>query len=140
MRTAVDLSALGTRTFTLDCDVLEADGGTRTASITGAFVALALAVKKLQAQKLLGNSIKLTPVAAVSVGLVKGEVFCDLDYDEDSTAEVDMNIVATADGKLVEVQGTAEQEPFSREQLDGMLGAGMAAIEKLVALQRQALG
>jgi ribonuclease PH len=120
--------------------VLQADGGTRTASITGAFVALALAVRKLKENKQLSTLPAITPVAAVSVGLVKGEVFVDLDYNEDSTAEVDMNIVATEGGRLVEVQGTAEQKSFDRKQLDTMLDAGLSAIEKLIALQRRALG
>jgi ribonuclease PH len=140
MRAAVDLGQLGTRTLTLDCDVLEADGGTRTASITGGYVALGLAVKKLQGKGLIKGNVKLTPVAAVSVGIVKGEVFTDLDYEEDSTAEVDMNIVATGEGKLVEVQGTAELQAFSRQQLTQMLDAGLAAVEKLIAIQRKALG
>jgi ribonuclease PH len=140
MRAALDLSAIGVRTFTLDCDVLEADGGTRTASITGAYVALALAVRKLQEKKLIKAGLTLTPVAAVSVGIVKGEVFTDLDYDEDSTAEVDMNIIATGEGKLIEVQGTAENGAFSRQQLNGMLDAGLSAVEKLVAMQKKALG
>lgn len=140
LRAAVDLSQLGTRTFTLDCDVIEADGGTRTASITGAYVALALAVKKLQKERVLGANVVLTPVAAVSVGIVKGEVVVDLDYDEDSSAGVDMNIVGTAEGRLVELQGTAEQGTFDRAQMEKMLDGGLAAIAKLVLLQRQALG
>lgn len=140
LRAAVNLNSLGVRTFTLDCDVLEADGGTRTASITGSYVALALAVKKLQAARTLPTSLVLTPVAGVSVGIVKGEVVTDLDYEEDSAAEVDMNIVGTADGRLIEVQGTAEHQAFSRKQLDLMVDAGMAAIQKLALLQQQALG
>lgn len=140
MRAAVDPAKLGVRTFTLDCDVLQADGGTRTASITGAYVALSQALKTLQAKKVISSIPVLMPVAAVSVGIVKGEVCVDLDYDEDSTAEVDMNIVATGDGKLVEVQGTAEHKSFDRGQLDAMLDAGLAAIAKLVELQKQAIG
>jgi ribonuclease PH len=139
LRAAVDPAKLGVRTFTLDCDVIQADGGTRTASITGAYVALALALKKLKAQKAIGSIPQLTPVAAISVGIVKGEICVDLDYEEDSKAEVDMNIVATGDGKLVEVQGTAEGKAFDRKQLDAMLDAGMAAIAKLVELQKQVL-
>ncbi len=139
LRAAVDPARLGVRTFTLDCDVMQADGGTRTASITGAYVALALALKKLKAQKVISNVPQLTPVAAISVGIVKGEVCVDLDYEEDSKAEVDMNIVATGDGKLVDVQGTAEGKDFDRKQLDAMLDAGMAAIAKLVEMQKQVL-
>jgi len=138
MRAAVDCAALGSRTFTLDCDVLQADGGTRTAAITGSFVALALAIRKLSAQGLM-VAPPLLPVAAVSVGIVKREILVDLDYAEDSSAEVDMNLVATAQGKLVEVQGTAEQAVFDRRQLDGMLEAGLAAVNRLVEIQAQAL-
>jgi ribonuclease PH len=140
MRAAVDTAQIGVRTFTLDCDVLQADGGTRTASITGAYVALAQALRHLHKKKLLSAVPTLTPVAAVSVGVVNGEVFVDLDYGEDSTAQVDMNIVATADGKLVEVQGTAEHKTFDRKQLDAMLDGGLGAIRKLVELQKAALG
>ncbi len=140
MRAAVDPKKLGVRTFTLDCDVLQADGGTRTASITGAYVALALALRKLKEKGLIAQVPLLTPVAAVSVGIVKGSVAVDLDYGEDSSADVDLNIVATEGGRLVEVQGTAEQKAFEREQLDAMLDAGLAAIARLVELQRKALG
>jgi ribonuclease PH len=140
LRASVDLSTLGPRTFTLDCDVLEADGGTRCASITGAYVAL---VQALRAVKAKGSPVQLPstmPVAAVSVGVVGGAVVVDLDYEEDSTAEVDMNIVATAEGHLVEVQGTAEHGAFARGQLDAMVDAGLLGVARLVALQRQALG
>lgn len=140
MRAAVEPKSIGVRTLTLDCDVLQADGGTRTASITGAYVAVALALRKLKENKQLSNLPELTPVAAVSVGIVKGRVCVDLDYVEDSSAEVDMNIVATAGGHLVEVQGTAEQKAFDRKQLDAMLDAGMAAIAQLVEIQRKVLG
>ncbi len=138
MRAAVDCSALGQRTFTLDCDVLQADGGTRTAAITGSYVALAMALNALSAKRNLPMP-PLTPVAAVSVGIVNGEVMVDLDYSEDSTAEVDMNLVATAQAKLVELQGTAEHKLFSRLQLDTMLDAGIHAIARLVEIQRRAL-
>jgi ribonuclease PH len=138
MRAAVDYSVLGPRTFTLDCDVLQADGGTRTAAITGSYVALAMALQKLSVKRNLPMP-ELTPVAAVSVGIVNGEVMVDLDYAEDSTADVDMNLVATGNGKLIELQGTAEQKLFSRLQLDSMLDAGIAAITRLVEIQRQAL-
>ena len=138
MRAAVDCAVLGPRTFTLDCDVLQADGGTRTASITGAFVALALALKKLTSQGAL-SSVRLTPVAAVSVGVVRGEVYVDLDYDEDSSAEVDMNLVATAENQFVEIQGTAEHKLFDRSTLNAMLDGGLSAIRQLIAMQQRAL-
>lgn len=139
LRAAINCAELGTRTLTLDCDVIQADGGTRTASITGAYVAMCLALKKLQAKKTLGQLKSLMPVAAVSVGIVKGEVCVDLDYEEDSTADVDLNIVGTADGRLVEVQGTAEHRTFERKQLDAMLDAGLAAIRHLAELQTAAI-
>jgi ribonuclease PH len=140
MRAAVDLAQLGPRTLTLDCDVLQADGGTRTASITGAYVALALALRTLKAKGLLTKPVKLTPLAAVSVGVVNGEVRVDLDYDEDSNAEVDLNLVATADGRMVEVQGTAEHKLFERKALDAMLDGGLAGIAQLCAAQAKVLG
>ena len=140
LRAAVDLKSLGVRTFTLDCDVIQADGGTRTASITGAYVALALSMRKLKEKKVIAAVPKLTPVAAVSVGVVNGEVRVDLDYSEDSTAEVDMNIVACEGGRLIEVQGTAENKAFDRKQLDQMLDAGLSAIDVLFAKQREILG
>lgn len=140
MRAAVDLSDIGVRTIHLDCDVLQADGGTRTASITGACVALGLALEKLHASGALKRPAQLRHVAAVSVGLVEGELRLDLDYPEDSAAEVDMNIVAgefPGQGlQLVEVQGTAEGKPFSRAQLDGMLDLGLAGIADLVLKQK----
>ncbi|MFN0062088.1 MAG: ribonuclease PH [Myxococcaceae bacterium] len=139
LRAAVDLHTLGQRSFMLDCDVIQADGGTRTASITGAYVALALALRKVSAAKKF-TMPKLMPVAAVSVGIVKAEVCVDLDYDEDSTAEVDLNIVANSEGRLIEVQGTAERGAFSRAQLDAMLDAGLGAISRLVKAQAEALG
>ncbi len=139
LRAAVDLRALGVRTITVDCDVLQADGGTRTAAITGGFVALAAAIQKLKkVGKIPGVPVK-RHVAAVSVGLVEGEVRLDLDYGEDSTAEVDMNVVATSEGQLVEVQGTAEGKAFGRGELDRMLDAALAGIARLVAAQQKAL-
>ncbi len=139
LRAAVDLRALGVRTLTVDCDVLQADGGTRTAAITGGFVALAAAIQKLKkAGKIPGTPVK-RHVAAVSVGVVDGEVRLDLDYGEDSTAEVDMNVVATSEGQLVEVQGTAEGKAFGRGELDRMLDAALAGIGKLVTAQQRAL-
>lgn len=139
LRAAIDLKALGTRTLTLDCDVLQADGGTRTASITGAYVAMMLALKGLKAKGLLAQLPPTAPVAAVSVGVFKGEVLVDLDYAEDSAAEVDLNIVGLSGGRLVEVQGTAERGAFDRPQLDAMLDAGSAALEGLFLKQRAAL-
>ncbi len=139
LRAAVDLKTLGVRTFTLDCDVLQADGGTRTASITGAYVAMVLAMKRVQEKKQLSSMPKLTPVAAVSIGIVRGEVFTDLDYEEDSGGEVDLNVVALEGGRLVEVQGTAEKGAFSREQLNLMLDAGVNAIALLNLAQAKAL-
>jgi ribonuclease PH len=140
LRAAMDLRALGNRTVTLDCDVIQADGGTRTAAITGGWVALGLALRALKGQKKLSGDPLRRAVAAVSVGVVDGEVRLDLDYDEDSTAEVDMNVVATGDGELVEVQGTAEGKPFPRADLDRMLDAALGGIDRLKALQRAALG
>ena len=140
LRAAVNMNQIGIRTFTIDCDVLQADGGTRTASITGGWVAFALALRKLREKKLLSALPALTPIAAVSVGIVQGQVRVDLDYEEDSAAEVDLNVVATGDARLVEVQGTAEHKAFDRGQLDQMIDAGLAAIATLVALQKAALG
>jgi ribonuclease PH len=135
LRAAVDLSKLGPRTLTIDCDVLEADGGTRTASITGGFVALALALAKVKAIGVLRE-----PVAAISVGLVKGLGHAlDLCYVEDSKAEVDLNVVATASGKIVEIQGTAEGEPVPRKEIDLMVDLGLAGVASLVAQQRAVL-
>ena len=135
LRAAVDLRKLGARTLTIDCDVLEADGGTRTASITGGFVALALALAKVKAVGVLRE-----PVAAISVGLVKelGHAL-DLCYVEDSKAEVDLNVVATASGKIVEIQGTAEGEPVERKEIDRMVDLGLAGIATLAKLQRTVL-
>ena len=140
LRSVTDLPALGPRTITVDCDVLQADGGTRTAAVTGACVALALACRALAAEGLIERVPVRELVAAVSVGLVDGESRLDLDYAEDSSAQVDMNLVATESGGLVEVQGTAEGHPFEREQLDELLELGMAGIRELLAGQRRALG
>jgi ribonuclease PH len=133
MRAVCDFKALGERTLWLDCDVLQADGGTRCAAITGAYVAAFRALDRLGLAKALPGS-----VAAVSVGLVDGVPLLDLDYSEDSRAETDMNVVMTADGRLVEVQATAERDPFSRELLDRMLELAAAGIEELNAAQREA--
>jgi ribonuclease PH len=139
LRTVVDLAALGERTVTVDCDVLQADGGTRTAAVTAAYAALAQAF----APMLLTGDIARWPlkaaVAAVSVGIVGGAHLLDLEYVEDSRAEVDLNVVATSDGELVEVQGTGESRSFRRQELDALLELAMAGIEELLAAQRQAL-
>jgi ribonuclease PH len=139
LRAACDLRALGERTVTLDCDVLQADGGTRTAAITGGFVALADAVANLQARKLLGASPLHGQVAAVSVGIVDGLPVLDLDYKEDSTAETDMNVVMNNGGAFIEVQGTAEGHAFRRHELDALLNLAATGIGELCALQAQAL-
>jgi ribonuclease PH len=139
LRAAVDLRALGPRTVTLDCDVIQADGGTRTAAITGGWVALAFAVRAVRAQRKIAQDPMVRSIAAVSVGIVEGRVRLDLDYDEDSTAEVDMNVVATGTGELVEVQGTAEGQPFPRADLDRMLEAALEGIMRLKTLQETAL-
>jgi ribonuclease PH len=142
LRAAIDAKELGVRTVHLDCDVLQADGGTRTASITGAFVALHLCCQKLVKTGALKKMPKLSPVAGVSVGFVDGELRLDLDYEEDSHAEVDLNVaaLATAEGvALVEVQGTAEGKPFLRSQLDAMLDLGLEGTAQLVNKQREVL-
>jgi ribonuclease PH len=140
IRGVVDFEALGERTIYLDCDVLEADGGTRCASITGAYVALHLALQKLVAEGALTQIPLNESIAAVSVGVVEGTPMLDLDYSEDSTAEVDMNVVMTGDGGLVEIQGTAERTPFTRASLDDLLALGAAGIERLREAQQAALG
>jgi len=139
LRAAVDLKALGEFTITLDCDVIQADGGTRTASITGACVALADALNKLVAAGKLKTNPMKGMVAAVSVGIVKGEALCDLEYVEDSAAETDMNVVMTEDGRIIEVQGTAEGEPFTHEELLSLLALARGGIESIVAMQKAAL-
>ncbi len=139
LRSVTDMHALGPHTITIDCDVLQADGGTRTASITGACVALELATRWMMHEGLVVRSPVREKVAAVSVGLVDRVACLDLDYREDSSAQVDMNLVATESGGLVEVQGTAEGDPFPRESLDQMMDLGMAGIEMLLAAQSRAL-
>lgn len=134
LRAAVNPKALGERTFTIDCDVLQADGGTRTAAITGGWVALVLAMRKVGVAAAARDQ-----VAAISVGRVQGHVVVDLDYAEDSSAEVDMNVVGLASGAFVEVQGTAEQKAFRREDLDAMLDAAATALKLLFEKQRAAL-
>ena len=139
LRASIDLKALGQRSITLDCDVLQADGGTRTAAITGAWVALSLAVRALQRSGKIKTEPMVRSVAAISVGTKGGVALLDLDYSEDSTADVDMNVVATGEGKLVEVQGTAEGLPFGRGELDAMLDLALEGIQGLGALQQAAL-
>lgn len=141
LRAAVDLRALGARTITVDCDVLQADGGTRTAAITGAWVAIALAVRGLEAAGAVADTATVLPepLAAVSVGIIDGEPRLDLPYEEDVRAEVDMNVVMTASGKLVEVQGTAERAPFSRAELDRLLDLAHGGISELCAAQERAV-
>lgn len=139
LRAAVDLSALGEYTITLDCDVIQADGGTRTASISGACVALADALNALVAKGALKANPMKGMVAAVSVGIVDGEALCDLEYVEDSAAETDMNVVMMEDGRMIEVQGTAEGEPFSHEELLSLLALAKAGIADIIAAQKAAL-
>ena len=139
LRSVVDMQVLGERQVTLDCDVLQADGGTRCASITGAMVALADAMRSLRAQGLLAADPIRDFVAAVSVGVVDGQPVLDLDYSEDSACETDMNVVMTGAGHFVEVQGTAEGAPFTREQMSGMLDLATKGIAELIKLQREAL-
>jgi ribonuclease PH len=139
LRAVADMKALGERTLTLDCDVLQADGGTRTAAITGAYVAFALAANRLLKIGKITRPIVLNQVAAVSVGIVDGTPLLDLKYDEDSRAAVDMNVVCTGDGRFIEVQGTAEREPFSRSQMDELLALAEIGIGSLVKLQQEAL-
>ncbi|MHB8234514.1 MAG: ribonuclease PH [Solirubrobacteraceae bacterium] len=139
LRGVIDFAALGERTVYLDCDVLQADGGTRCASITGAYVALSLACERLRAEGLLERSPLTGSLAAVSCGMVDGRALLDLDYSEDSTAEVDANVVMTGEGGLVEVQATAERTPLSRAHLDELLALAAAGIEQLRTAQEQAI-
>jgi ribonuclease PH len=139
LRAAVDFEALGERSILIDCDVIVADGGTRTASITGGYVALALSVARLREAKVVRGDPLRWPVAAVSAGIVAGEPRLDLCYLEDAAAETDMNCVGSSDGRLIELQGSAEQEPFSREELDSLLGLASAGMQQLFALQAQVL-
>ncbi len=139
LRAAADLEALGENTITVDCDVIQADGGTRTASITGACVAVVDALSKLGDKGLLKGTVLSEMVAAVSVGIYEGEVVLDLDYPEDSNAQADMNIVMCEGGGLIEVQGTAEENPFTNEQFMQMLAVAKDGIDELHKLQKQAL-
>ncbi len=139
LRATADLSLLGERTILVDCDVVQADGGTRTAAITGAYVAVALAERGLIKQEHISRSFLKDQVAAVSVGLVDGQILLDLDYTEDSSAEVDLNIAMTGSGRLVEVQGTAEGEPFSRTMLNRMINIASRGMAELFRIQKEAL-
>lgn len=139
LRAVVDLKKLGERTIQIDCDVIQADGGTRTASITGAFVALHDAVQKLLNQQLIGATPILDHVAAISAGIYQGVPMLDLDYQEDSSCDTDLNVVMTGEMGLVEVQGTAEGHPFSRQELDALLDMSQRGIQALVALQKETL-
>jgi|TARA_B110000438_G_scaffold298233_1_gene346071 ribonuclease PH len=140
LRAIVDMKTLGERTVWIDCDVIQADGGTRCASITGAFVALCLALKKLKKQKIIKTIPIKEFVAAVSVGMYEGNAILDLDYSEDSKAEVDMNIIKTGTGKFIEIQGTAESEPFNQKQMKEMLSLADKGIQELIAIQKKAIG
>ena len=140
LRAVMDMKALGERQITLDCDVLQADGGTRCAAITGAYVALLDAISTLVASGKLASSPLRNSVAAVSVGIVDGHAVLDLDYDEDSTCDTDMNVVMTGSGGIVEVQGTAEGAPFSRAELDTLLTLAGNGIAQIIAAQKLALG
>ncbi|MCL2735890.1 MAG: ribonuclease PH [Propionibacteriaceae bacterium] len=139
LRAVIDYKALGENTIQIDCDVLQADGGTRTASITGAYVALQDAVSWLRQRKLLVGEPLTGSVAAVSVGIIDGVAMLDLPYEEDSRAQVDLNVVATGDGRLIEVQGTAEGNPFTRAELDQMLDLGLAGCAQLSTIQAESL-
>lgn len=138
LRAVVDLDALGDRSVVVDCDVIQADGGTRTASITGAFVALAMALDQFVKFGALKKSPIVYSVAATSVGIVAGELMVDLDYEEDSRADVDMNIVMTGSGKFIEVQATAEHRPFDDTQLSGLIELARLGIRELTGIQKQA--
>jgi ribonuclease PH len=134
------LEELGERTVWVDCDVIQADGGTRTAAITGGFVALVLALQKVRQQGLIKTMPVRDHVAAISVGIVGGEPMLDLAYEEDSRADVDMNVVQTGDGRYIEIQGTAEADPFGRDALASLLALADEGIRQLVALQREIIG
>lgn len=139
LRAAIDFSKLGENTITVDCDVIQADGGTRTAAITGACVAVVDAINYLQREKLIKDDPLVQMVAAVSVGIYQGVPVLDLDYPEDSEADTDMNVVMGESGGLIEVQGTAEKAPFAREELNGMLDLAAEGVQQLIALQKAAL-
>ncbi len=140
LRSIVDLEKLGERTVWIDCDVIQADGGTRCASITGGFIALMLAMKKLKKDKLIKQIPVRDYVAAISVGIIGGKNLLDLDYSEDSEADVDLNIIKTGSGGFVEIQGTAEREPFTDKQMKAMLALADKGIKQLIAVQKQTVG
>ncbi len=140
LRTIVDLEKMGERTVWIDCDVIQADGGTRCASITGAFIALALAFKKLKKEKVIDVIPIRDYVAAVSVGIAEGKNILDLDYSEDSEADVDLNIIKTGSGGFIEIQGTAERDPFDDKQLGDLLALADKGIKELVEVQKKAVG
>jgi len=140
LRAVTDLTTFGEKTIYIDCDVIQADGGTRTASITGGFVALVDLFKKMKQDALIETIPVRDYVSAISVGIVEGEIVVDLDYEEDSRAEVDMNFVMTGAGLFIEVQGTAEHQPFAKEQLNAMTEAATGAIKKIIAEQKRVLG
>ncbi len=140
LRAVVDMKLLGERTIKIDCDVIQGDGGTRTASITGAYIALVLAVRKLQKAKLIAASPVTEQIAAISVGMQDGRALLDLDYAEDSKADVDMNVVMVGSGRFVEVQGTAEGRSFSKKDMDAMLGLAGKGIASLFTMQKKVLG
>ena len=140
LRAVTDLGRMGEGSITVDCDVLQADAGTRTASITGGYIALALALRASEEQGLGASEVLTDSVAAVGTGIVAGAPLLDLCYDEDAEAEVDFNVVMTGSGRLVEIQGTAEGEPFSREQLDGMVDLAAVGIDRLTTVQLEAAG
>ncbi|MCX5665595.1 MAG: ribonuclease PH [Candidatus Omnitrophica bacterium] len=139
LRSVTDMTKLGERTIWLDCDVIQADGGTRCASITGSFVALALALENMKKDRLLATVPLSDYVAAISVGILSGETAIDLDYEEDSKAEVDMNVVMTGAGKFIEVQGTAEREPFKKEDLNKLISLAQGGIENIIHTQKNIL-
>lgn len=140
LRSVIDLSKLGERSIIIDCDVIQADGGTRTAAITGGFIALKLAVKKLIEAEVISENPLKEFIAAISVGIREDEIILDLDYDEDSQAQVDMNIVMTESGRFVEIQGTGEEYSFSEAQLTEMLKIARKGISELIGLQKEILG
>lgn len=140
LRSVVDLKALGERTLMLDCDVIQADGGTRTTSISGAFVAMVIALNKLVDNKMIAKLPITDFLASVSVGIVKEEAHLDLNYEEDSKAKVDMNVVMTGTGKFIEVQGTGEEAPFSKSELNELLELAQSGIEEIIRAQKQVLG
>jgi len=139
LRAAINTKHLGERQITVDCDVIQADGGTRTASVNGAFIALSMALKKLYKEGKITENPLLDSVGAISVGLVEGKLSIDLCYEQDVKAEVDLNVVMTGKGRLIEVQGTAEHKPFTRKDLDHMVDGAAKAIKNIIALQRKTL-